>query len=107
MHQLVHDMIELAHGTNLLAINGHQIRIGQPFGNGLLAFLAGEQGVGAAFDLGAVLAFDRQELFAKGAAPQLRQAGELLQEILALLFQFRVIGRWGLHIVAILLQYTR
>ena len=103
-HQLVHDALPFTHGLNLLAIEGNQLGIGQAPRNGLIGQLAGEQRIGAVFNDGAVGVLDQQELVSQGAAAQFAQAGEPLQEGLALLFELWVIERGCCHVVVFLLQ---
>ena len=71
-HQLIHDGFKLAQGLNLLAIERDELRIGQASGNRLGSLLAREQRIRAAFDSGAILAFDQQKLFGERTAAELR-----------------------------------
>jgi hypothetical protein len=104
--QLIHDHFKLTQVLNLLAIDGNQVGIGQPLGNGLGALLACQQRVRAMPNQGTIGMFDREILFREGTPPQFPQAGELLEERLALVFQVRVIRRFRFHIVVRLLQFT-
>jgi hypothetical protein len=106
LYQLVHDGFKLPQGLNLLPIQGHQVGIGQAPGDRLGAVLAGQERIGAALDARTVLALNHEELFRERAAPQLLQAGELLEELLALVLEMGVIGQRLFHIVVLLLQYT-
>jgi hypothetical protein len=105
-NELVDHGFKLAEGLNLLAIERHHFRVGQAHGEGFAPVFAGEQGIGAAFDHGAVGVLDAQELFGEGASAQLAQIGQLFQEGLASVFQVWVIGRGRFHIVVIILQYS-
>ncbi len=71
-----------------------------------MAVLAGQERIRAALDARTVLAFDQEKLFGERPAPQLLQAGELLEEVLTLVLEIRVIGQRLFHIVVLLLQYT-
>jgi hypothetical protein len=62
--------------------------------------------VGATLDTRTVLALNHEELFGERAAPQLLQAGELLEELLTLALEIGVIGQRLFQIVVLLLQYT-
>lgn len=97
--QLVDHGFELAEGLDLLPVKRHQGGIGEAHRTGLAALLAGEQGIGAALDDGAVGVLDRQELLGERAAAQFAQIGELGQESLAPAFQVGGIGGGGFHIV--------
>ena len=103
LYQLVYDSFKLPQGLNLLPIQGG---IGEAPGDRLGAVLAGQERIGAALDARAVLALNHEELFGERAAPQLLQAGELLEELLALVLKIGVIGQRLFHIVVLLLQYT-
>lgn len=86
-HELVDYGFKLVEGLNLLPIERHHLRVGQAHGEGFAPLLAGEQGIGAAFDHGAVGMFDGQELFGERASAQLAQTGESFQEGMAPMFQ--------------------
>ena len=104
-HQLVDQAFKLAHGLNLLAVECNQRRIGEPDRYGLTGFFAGQQRIGATSKAGTIGVFDGQELLDKGAATQLAQIGQLAQQALTLVFEVRVTGRSGFHIVVHILQY--
>jgi hypothetical protein len=105
-NEFVDHALKLVEGFNLLAIERHHFRVGQAHGEGFASLLAGEQGIGAAFDHGTVGVLDRQELFGEGTSAQLAQVGQLLQQGLALVFQVRVSGRSCFHIIVFILQYS-
>jgi hypothetical protein len=105
-HQLIDGRFKLTHGLNLLAIERDQLGIGQTQGNGPLSLFAREQRIRAALNPRAVGMLDRQELIGQATAPQFLQAGKLLEEGLALMFQVGVIREVLFHIVVILLQYS-
>jgi len=85
--ELVHHGFELTEGLDLAPVERHQFGVGQAHGESFATLLAGEQGIGAALDDGAVGMFDLQELLRKGAPAQFTQAGQLLEEGLAPMFQ--------------------
>lgn len=85
--ELVDYAFKLAQGLDLLAIKRNHRRVLQAHGKSLAALLAGEQGIRAAFDDGAVGVPDLQELVSEGSSSQLVPVGQLLQEGLATVFQ--------------------
>jgi hypothetical protein len=86
-NELVNHGFELTEGLDLLPIERHQLGVGQAQGESFATLLAGDQGIGAAPDDGAVGVFDLQELLRKRAPTQLPQAGQLFEEGLAPMFQ--------------------
>src|SRR5436309_2747643 len=62
-NQLIDDVLEVAHRLNLFAIDGDQGGIAQAFGHGLLALLASQQRIRAAFDPRTIRMLDHQKLF--------------------------------------------
>jgi hypothetical protein len=62
-HQLIHHALKLAHGLNLPSIERDQGGVSQAHGDRFLSFLASEQRIRTAFDLGTVSMFDGEELF--------------------------------------------
>jgi len=82
-NELVDHAFKLVEGLNLLAIERHHFWVGQAHGEGFARLLAGDQGIGATFDHGAVGVFDLQELLSERASAELAQTSELFQEGLA------------------------
>lgn len=104
LHQLTHNRFKLTQGLNLLLVERDQLRIGQPLGDRLGPFLARQQRIRAAFDRGAILAFDQQKLLGERSAPELRQSRKLPEQRLALVFQLWIIRIGLFHIVVLILH---